>query len=372
MTGRSGGRRRARLTVTLLGFAMICALVSGLVYERLGERRDRQRLPQIGRSVDIGGRSLNIYCSGEGSPAVIFDAGNGEPGYVWSGIQPEVAKLTRACWFDRAGEGWSDMGSFPRTSAAMSTDLHALLHRVGIPAPYVLVGESRGGMNARVYNGMYPRDVAGAVLVDASHGDEATRAPAFMLGHSVSRTWWHPIWIAGQVARVTGVLRLTLPTTTLPTDSSRRTRDVVVRALRNQPAAVATQFDASDPDSYAQAERAADFADLPLIVLTRGKIVLPSNPGREDRESAAYELVWQHEIQPKLARLSTRGQQVIVARSSHEMDKDAPEAIVDAIRRVLDVVRERAASADVPPHISRDRLTAPGAGRLMLGTARRP
>lgn len=240
------------------------------------------------------------------------------------------------------------MGPFPRTSAAMSTDLHALLHRAGIPAPYVIVGHSLGGMNARVYNGLYPGDVAGAVLVDASHGDEAKRAPAFMLGHSVSRTWWHPIWIAAQVARVTGVLRLMRPATTVPADPARRTRDVVVRALRNQPGAEATQFDASEPESYAQAERAADFANRPLIVLTRGKIVLPRNPGREAREWAAYELVWQHEIQPKLARLSTRGQQVIVTSSGHEMPEDAPEVIVDAVRKVLTDVRQRSASSDVP------------------------
>ena len=63
--------------------------------------------------------------------AVIFDSGNGDPGYVWSDVQQVVGKLTRACWFDRAGEGWSDTGPFPRTSAAMSTDLHELLHRDG-------------------------------------------------------------------------------------------------------------------------------------------------------------------------------------------------------------------------------------------------
>ncbi|MEP6999222.1 MAG: alpha/beta hydrolase [bacterium] len=347
MRVRSAGRRPAILVARLLGFAVVFALVAGVVYERLGARRDRQRLPQVGRFVDVGGRNLNIYCSGDGSPAVIFDSGNGDPGYVWSAIQPEVAKLTRACWFDRAGEGWSDTGPFPRTSAAMSSDLHALLHRAGIPAPYVLVGHSLGGMNARVYTGMYPGDVAGAVLVDASHVDEATRAPAFMLGHSVSRTWWHPIWIAGQAARVTGLLRLTLPATKLPADPARRTRHVVVRALRNQPAAVATQFDASGPERYAQAERAAGFGHRPLIVLTRGKVVLAPNPGREDREWAAYELVWQREIQPKLARLSTRGQQVIVATSGHEMHEDAPEFIVEAVGKVIMNVRERSASCDV-------------------------
>jgi hypothetical protein len=58
---------------------------------------------------------------------VVLDAGAGDPGYVWSHIQPKIAKLTRACWFDRAGHGWSDPGPFPRTSDAVARELHALL-----------------------------------------------------------------------------------------------------------------------------------------------------------------------------------------------------------------------------------------------------
>src|SRR6266550_2848192 len=255
MTEQPTFRRRLGLAAKWLGSVVLITGLTGAIHEQVAERRDRERLPQIGRSVDIGGRSLNIYCSGEGRPAVIFDSGNGDPGYVWADIQPEIAKLTRACWFDRAGEGWSDIGPFPRTSAAMSTDLHKLLHRAGIPAPYILVGHSLGGMTIRVYNGMYPTDVAGAVLVDAAHGDEATRAPAFMLGRSAPRRLWHSIWIAGQTARVTGLLRLMLPPTTLPADSTKRTRKLIVSALRNQPAAAAIQFDASLSESYAQAER---------------------------------------------------------------------------------------------------------------------
>jgi pimeloyl-ACP methyl ester carboxylesterase len=321
----------------LFGTALLVAVVTGVIYEKVGERRDRQRLPQIGTSVDVGGRSLNIFCSGAGTPAVIFDSGNGDPGYALSDIQPEVAKLTRACWFDRAGEGWSDTGPFPRTSTAMSTELHELLHRAGIPAPYIFVGHSLGGLNARVYNAMYPADVAGAVLVDASHEDEPRRAPAVMLGHTAPRALWHPIWIAGQAARVTGLLRLTLPRATLPADSTTRTRQQIVQALRNQPKAVAAQFDASSPESYAEAERAdrIGFGDRPLVVLTRGKVDTRSNPTEADRQIAAYEQVWKLEIQPKLARLSTHGRQVIVEKSGHRIHEEAPEVVVAAIREVL-------------------------------------
>src|SRR2546423_2273651 len=106
----------------------------------------------------------------------------------------------------------------------MSTDLHEWLQRDGIPAPCILVGHSLGGLNARVYNGMYPGDVAAAVLVDAAHEDEPRRAPPIVLAHTAPRRLWHPIWIAGQVARVTGLLRLLQPATRVPAHPTARPR----------------------------------------------------------------------------------------------------------------------------------------------------
>ena len=341
MAVRSRLRHRIGFALKALAAALFVAALAGSIYERFGQRRDRQRLPQIGRSVDIGGRALNIYCSGEGAPAVVFDSGNGDPGFVWSHIQPEIAKRTRACWYDRAGEGWSDVGSFPRTSEAMARDLHTLLQRAVISSPFVLVGHSLGGMNARIYNSLYPEDVAGAVLIDAAHEDEPRRAPAFLLGRTAPGYLWRPIWVAGQTARVLGLIRLTTPRAGLP-EPARRTREHTVHALRQQPAALANQMDASGPASYAQAERAAGFGDRPVIVLTRGDARMPPSPSAMDREWFAYEQIWMHEIQPKLARLSTRGRQVIVEHSGHRIHEEAPDAIIAAIDDILAKVRGQA------------------------------
>ena len=221
---RSRLRRAFVVTLKVFGAALLLSVLAGVVYEQLGRRRDRARLPQIGQSVDIGGRSLNIYCSGEGSPTVVFESGAGAPGYAWSHIQPEIAKLTRACWYDRAGEGWSDPGPFPRTSAAVAQDLHELLRRAGIPPPYVLVGHSIGGLHARVYNGLYPNEVAGMVLVDSAHEEEPKRAPKFMLGHSLPRSLWYPLHLLVQAANNVGLLRLTTRPAPLNADPPPRPR----------------------------------------------------------------------------------------------------------------------------------------------------
>src|SRR6267378_2819434 len=135
-------RRWTKRFLKGLMLTIIALIIAGVVYEQLGERRDRKRFSQVGRSVDIGGRTLNIYCSGEGSPTVILE---GAIGYEWTPIQPEIAKFTRVCWYDRAGHGWSDPGPSPRTSAALANDLHELLRAAKVQPPYVLVGASFGG-----------------------------------------------------------------------------------------------------------------------------------------------------------------------------------------------------------------------------------
>ncbi len=157
--------------------AALALVFAGLIYERVEEWQDNRRISQIGRSIDIGGRSLNIYCSGEGNPAVIMDSGHALPGYEWAVVQPEIAKLTKACWYDRAGFGWSDRANSLNTVDSMARDLHRLLRAAQIRPPYILVGHSLGGWNVRVFNGLYPGEVAGIVLVDAPSEDTLNRIP---------------------------------------------------------------------------------------------------------------------------------------------------------------------------------------------------
>jgi pimeloyl-ACP methyl ester carboxylesterase len=317
--------------------AIVLLILVGIIYEQIGERHDHELLPQVGTSIDVGGHSLNIFCSGKGTPPVILDGGAGAPGYSWSGIQPELAKTTETCWFDRAGEGWSDPGPFPRTSAAIADEEHVLLKNAGIAPPYVLVGHSFGGLNARVYAGHYPSEVAGMVLVDAAHEDEPARAPKFMLGHTLPRPLWivnH--WAAQGAARV-GLIRFLVGSPTLP---AKPTREQKVAALKDQPKALATLADyVTGPESYQEAHEAPGIGDKPLIVLTAGRPWGKSGDAEIDRQASAYQQVWIHEIQPKLTHLSTRGRQIIVTTSGHGIPEEAPGAVIDAVRNVVGAVR---------------------------------
>ncbi len=120
-----------------------------------------------GTLVPADGTRLNLYCMGSGSPAVVFDSGWEDWAPVWTIVQPEVAKWTRACSYDRAGAGFSDPGPLPRTSVRIADELRSALHNSGIEGPYILVGHAFGGDNVRTFAARYPAEVAGLVLVEA-------------------------------------------------------------------------------------------------------------------------------------------------------------------------------------------------------------
>src|SRR5207248_222690 len=129
-----------------------------------------------GRLVDAGGFRLNLYCMGKGSPTVVFDSGWGDWAPAWSKVQPQVAKWTRACSFDRAGTGFSDPGPMPRTSVRIAGELRTALHHAGVAGPYILVGSAFGGNNLRTFADLYMPEVAGLVMVDADADDVGPKA----------------------------------------------------------------------------------------------------------------------------------------------------------------------------------------------------
>src|SRR5260370_28130142 len=131
---------------------------------------------QPGQLVSVNGFRLNLYCMGSGSPTVVFDSGWEDWAPSWSKAQPEVAKWTRACSYDRAGAGFSDPGPMPRTSVRLAQELRTALHHADIAAPYILVGHAFGGDNVRTFADLHMREVAGLVLIDADSDDVGPKA----------------------------------------------------------------------------------------------------------------------------------------------------------------------------------------------------
>lgn len=131
---------------------------------------------RIGRA-NIGGYRLTYECAGRGTPTVILEAGYTASGLATYGqtILPALAGSTRVCTYDRAGDGTSDPRPVrirPLTGATQARELHRLLEAIQVRGPYLLVGHSYGGMISREFAALYPRRVAGIVLIDASSEPE--------------------------------------------------------------------------------------------------------------------------------------------------------------------------------------------------------
>jgi pimeloyl-ACP methyl ester carboxylesterase len=311
------------------------ALITGATYEQAERARDRDRLPQIGRSVDIGGRALNIDCAGSGTPAVIFESGAPRPGYSWVYIQREVARFTQACWYDRAGFGWSDLGPYPRTSLASARDLHALLARAAIRPPYVLVSESSAALDTRVYTGLFPEQVAGVVMVDAIHPDLFIRMPQIRgKAAPVAKYVGYPQSVVSQGASGIGLLRLLSrprPLGPVPPGLTPEEWTTIWRLTYRPQARVALmqEFPATD-QSIAQARSAGDLGNRPLRVVSGEPAGAPS---RDDDIGM--------QLQADLVRLSTRGKQVIVhSPGAGLLQYQAPDAIINATRDIVQELRQ--------------------------------
>jgi pimeloyl-ACP methyl ester carboxylesterase len=125
--------------------------------------------PPLGRFYEVGGRRLLLHQEGSGSPAVVFLPGGGAVGLDYWNVQDQAARFTTSVVYDQAGTGWSDPVDHTRTGREVIDELRALLRLASVPAPYVLVGHSLGGLYARLYATRFPDEIAGLLLIEPDH-----------------------------------------------------------------------------------------------------------------------------------------------------------------------------------------------------------
>src|SRR5260370_16210621 len=133
--------------------------------------------PPIGRLYDVEGRQLMLYASGTAGPAVVVLPGAGLTGLGYLNLHEQVSQFATSVLYDRAGTGWSDHVQLPRSATEVADELRLLLRVAGVPAPYVFVGHSLGGIYARRFAQRFPADVAGLVFLDPGHEDYTTKMP---------------------------------------------------------------------------------------------------------------------------------------------------------------------------------------------------
>lgn len=308
----------------------------GLAFQAIGAALDARRFPPLGQRIEVGGRRLHLCSTGEGSPTVVLDSGLPGTCLSWWHVQPEVAKFARVVSYDRAGLGWSDPGPEPRTTERIVAELRELLAAANLPGPYVLVGHSFSGFTARLFAARYPDEVAGLVLVDPiyprewmelSADDRRRLAAGARLGRRVARLAAFGVMRVYLFLISVGVLRADPRGDWV--DSFRKLPAglvSVVRAFWSQPKpyrTIASQVE-NLPVSAAQVAAAALPTNLPVRVLSAGN----TRPERLREQEA-------------VARFSAHGQHVLVAGSGHWIQLDQPEAVIAAIREVVEAARRR-------------------------------
>jgi pimeloyl-ACP methyl ester carboxylesterase len=322
------------LSRILIGLACVAILLAaaGALYQSLASALDRRAHPMPGQLVDVGGYSMHIDCTGQGTPTVILDSGLGDSFFSWQKVQPKIAQFTRVCSYDRAGIGYSDSSPRPRTSKDFAQELHTLLHNAGIPAPYILVGQSMGGFTVRLYASFYRSEVAGMVLVDSSHPEQQKRLPAAL--NDMDATW----------LREQEFMEFTMPFG-IPRLLGFCGPDAEVRAaecnFHTARESVAELKAVSE--SAAQAATASTLGDLPLVVLSED----PNQPQPdlpEDLVKPASD-AWQ-QMQDELAHLSTQGMHVIAKNSGHFIQFDRPDVVIEAVHKVVNQARHAQSAAE--------------------------
>jgi pimeloyl-ACP methyl ester carboxylesterase len=318
-------RRLRNIAFIVLGLVALL-FAACATYQFIANRADARRFPEPGRLVDVGGFRLKLNCTGAGSPTVVLESGFGDVLPEWQSVQPGIAKFARVCSYDRAGYGGSDPGPMRRTSAQIAQELHSLLQNAEEKPPFVLVGHSFGGYDVRVFNGEFPSEVAGMILVDSVQEDQYQLLPpdwqqvlADMEKHCRRQARLAPFLVD------LGIGRLMLRARGQDENSYLILQSKYLKARASEIENVHI--------SAEQARAAGSLGDKPLIVLTAGQEP-PIGPGLTAQDVHDYQRIWVDDLQLRLARLSSRGRRELIADSSHDIPSDRPDSVVNAVQEV--------------------------------------
>lgn len=292
---------------------LILAAASGATYQWIATRKELASTPPPGQLVDVGGHRLHLWCTGAGAPPVILEAGLGGSSADWGFVQPEIARFTRVCSYDRAGMGYSDPGPSPRTARRIAEELATLIDRSGMGGPVVLVAASSGGFDVRVFASDHTDRVAGLILIDASHEDQTHEVPRLAR--------WVPLLSSFGILRLLDISFGPSPALLSPSVQG----FILATKFRAAGYQAAADEIIHIRESASEVRTSRRKLPIPVVVVTGAR---------------GADATWR-DLQRDQVKLSERGCQVIAEQSGHLVQIDQPQIVVNAVRAVIERARGR-------------------------------
>ncbi len=318
-----------RRGLMLFGIILIVLALFGATYQTIATETDKATYPQRGQFYSINGHQMNIYCTGEGNPTVVLEAGGVANSLWWYRVQGQLEKHTRVCAYDRAGQGWSEPAAGSRDALTLVRELHSLLEQAGGSAPYIMAGHSVGAILTRIYAQQYPEQVSGIVLVDSG-----LLIPKQFASQSEFESWKSSndilqamLWGMTRF----GVVRLMMPAAFqgwgFPTDIASE-----LAALRSSNQVFDSDYAERLPARWAlnEASAAAEhLGNLPMVVLW----------GTEGLNFSAADLEHLHDFQREIATYSTNSVFRNVEGADHGSILGNEQYAQQVSNAVLDVIK---------------------------------
>lgn len=311
-------------------------LAATTIYHQIASYHDRQHPINPGKLLTTSdGKVRHLTVCGTGKLTIVIDASlGGVEGYL---LITELAKIARVCIYDRAGYGWSQSVATSRTSQQIVNELHELLNIAEVPLPYILVGDSFGSYNLRLYAHQFPDRVRGLVLTDGLHEDSMLSLP-WSVG--ILKAFFTFSFGFVAIGAALGIVRTlgTFGTFELIKPELKKFAPIDLQYIKrsfysaNHWLTMAREMWDLDT-SGRQLKVASDLGNLPIVSIKSQTFLRPLF-GIKLLSLATADRV-RDRIHLNLLKLSTDTKQILAQRSSHFIWIDQPEQIVEAVANLL-------------------------------------
>jgi pimeloyl-ACP methyl ester carboxylesterase len=307
-------------------FFIIFIFFCGVLYQFIASEMDKSQYKMKGKMFSVGSYRLMANTTGSGKYSIIFESDIGTPIQQWNTVKEELSKDYRVFSYERNGYGWSDSSGEKVDIPGSVSDLRKILTRAGIPAPYILVGHGYGGLIMTEFARKYPQDVAGLVLVD-SLTEENIKSEEFQMEitKKIAKIGVSRFFSYSGGIRIAHKLKILKDKEEFLKNLTEAERELFHSQKVTSKYYAAYYNELKELKGYEYSIQKEDILEDKFV-----EILTPAHKFAEDEKDKAYV-----EQQKQLEKLSSKAEQAVVERSGSYIHIDRPDAIVNAVNRIV-------------------------------------